>query len=134
VMITERLARLMRRPSAILRQVDEGGVQIGDSSEEVGFDDRDTLAVTAANARRAVRIFPALERARVVRSWAALRVMSPDGLPIYQRSTTVPGAWLVTCHSGITLAAAHARLIPLWLEGRDGAPDLEAFGEQRFPL
>lgn len=134
VMITEKLAPLMRRPSAILRQVDEGGVQIGDSNEEVGLDDRDTLAVTAAIARRAVTVYPALARAKLVRSWAALRVMSPDGLPIYQRSTTVPGAFLVTCHSGITLAAAHARLLPLWLEGRADAPDLEAFGEQRFAV
>ncbi len=134
VMITERLPPLMRRPSAILRQVDEGGVQIGDSNEEVGPDDRDTLAVTAAIAHRAVQVYPALARARVVRSWGALRVMSPDGLPIYQRSPTVPGAFLVTCHSGITLAAAHARLLPRWLESRDDAPDLEAFGEQRFAL
>ena len=29
-------------------------------------------------------------------------------------------------------AAAHARLLPLWLEGRADAPDLETFGEERF--
>ena len=34
--------------------------------------------------------------------------MSPDGLPIYHASETCPGASLVTCHSGVTLAAAHA--------------------------
>lgn len=132
VLITERLAPLLRRPSGTVRQVDEGGVQIGDSQEEVGFDDRETLDVTAGIAARAVALFPALARARLVRSWAALRVMSPDGLPIYQRSERYPGAFLVNCHSGVTLAAAHARLLPLWLEERADAPDLEVFGERRF--
>lgn len=134
VMITEKLAPLMRRPSAIIRQVDDGGVQIGDSQEEVGPDDQDTLEITAGNAHRAVLVFPALARARLVRSWAALRVMSPDGLPIYQQSRTMPGAFLVTCHSGITLAAAHARLLPRWLEAQPDAPNLEPFSEDRFSL
>ena len=123
---------MMNRPSAIIRQVDEGGIQIGDSKEEVGLDDSTTLDTTAAIAARAVAVMPGLARAQLVRSWGALRVMSPDGLPIYQKSTTMPGASLVTCHSGITLAAAHARLLPAWLDGAEDAPDLERFGEQRF--
>ncbi len=132
VLITEKLARRINRPSGIIRQVDEGGVQIGDSKEEVGYDDRETLGTTARIAARAAAVYPFLARARVVRSWGALRVMSPDGLPIYQRSEPAPGAFLITCHSGITLAAAHARFLPAWLEGAADAPDLEAFGEHRF--
>ena len=132
VLITEKLPKLLERPSGIIRQVDEGGVQIGDSKEEVGFDERTTLDTTAAIAARAVAMFPRLARAQVVRAWASLRVMSPDGLPIYQRSPTLPGASLVTCHSGVTLAAAHARFLPDWLEETAASPDLEAFGEERF--
>ncbi|MFN3937383.1 MAG: NAD(P)/FAD-dependent oxidoreductase [Gemmobacter sp.] len=132
VLITERLPPLLRRPSGIIRQVDEGGIQIGDSQEEVGPDDRTTAAEVARIAARAVAAVPRLAGARLLRSWAALRIMSPDGLPIYQHSETMPGASLVTCHSGITLAAAHARLLPEWLEGTAAAPDLEVFGEARF--
>lgn len=134
VLITEKLPGLMKRPSAIIRQVDEGGVQIGDSNEEVGFNDTTTLEVTARIAARAARVYPALARAKLVRSWAALRVMSPDGLPVYQQSTAMPGAYLVTCHSGITLAAAHALYLPEWLEGSEDAPDLAAFSEERFDV
>ncbi|PHP66350.1 FAD-dependent oxidoreductase [Zhengella mangrovi] len=134
VLVTEKLPKLMNRPSGIIRQVDEGGVQIGDSNEEVGFDDGVTLETAAAIAARAVAVFPALERAQLVRSWAALRIMSPDGLPIYQKSPTMPGASLVTCHSGITLAAAHARFLPDWLEDTAEAPDLEVFREDRFAV
>ncbi len=134
VLITEKLPKLMRRPSGTVRQVDEGGVQLGDSKEEVGFDDRSTLETSAAIARHAVTIFPRLAKAKLVRSWGALRIMSPDGLPIYQESKSLPGAYLVTCHSGITLAAAHARFLPAWLEGAADAPDLEVFSEDRFAL
>ena len=43
--------------------------------------------------------------------------MSPDGFPIYEESSEFPGAFVVTCHSGVTLAAAHAlKLAPQLLE------------------
>lgn len=131
-LITERLPRFIRRPSLITRQVGEGGVQIGVSTEDAGFDDGVTLPTIARIAAQAIRAYPRLARARLVRSWGALRIMSPDGLPIYQHSRTMPGAWLVTCHSGVSLAAAHALFLPDWLEGTDAAPDLEVFGEDRF--
>ncbi|MDZ7811259.1 MAG: FAD-binding oxidoreductase [Arhodomonas sp.] len=133
-LITEKLPPLIHRPSAILRQVDEGEVQIGDSKEEVGYDEATTLDVSAGIAARAVRIYPELARVRINRSWAGLRILSPDGLPIYQQSPSHRGAFLVSCHSGITLGAAHARLLPRWLEGHSDAPDLEAFSESRFAL
>ncbi|MCK0101046.1 FAD-dependent oxidoreductase [Pseudohalocynthiibacter sp. F2068] len=134
VLITEKLPKMMNRPSGIIRQVDEGSVQIGDSKEEVGLDDRVTLETASAIAARAVAVYPDLAKAKLVRSWGALRIMSPDGFPIYQESSTTPGAFLVTCHSGITLAAAHARYLPAWLDGSDQAPNLEVFSEQRFAI
>mgnify|MGYP000255316340 CR=1 FL=1 len=85
-------------------------------------------------AAEAIAAYPALAKAQLVRSWGALRVLSPDGLPIYQESRAMPGAFLVTCHSGITLAAAHARFLPDWLEGKDSAPNLEVFSEARFAV
>ena len=53
-----------------------------------------------------------------MRVWAALRVMSPDGFPIYEQSERYPGAFAATCHSGVTLAGAHAlALAPAILAG-----------------
>ena len=134
VLITEKLPKLINRPSLIARQVDEGGIQIGATNEEVGPDDRVTRSGLSGLAAEAIAAYPALARAQLVRSWGALRVLSPDGLPIYQQSATMPGAFLVTCHSGITLAAAHARLLPDWLEATSSAPDLEVFSEDRFAV
>ena len=133
-LVTEKLPRFMNRPSGVVRQVNEGGVQIGDSKENVGFDDGNTLKVAARMAKQAVDLFPILGKARMVRNWGALRIMSKDGMPIYNESSQHPGAFLITCHSGITLAAAHALLLPLWLEERDNAPALEMFHENRFDV
>ncbi len=132
VLITEKLPKIIKRPSGIIRQVDEGGIQIGDSKENAGFDDSDTLEMTAAIAERAIAVYPFLAQTRLVRSWGAIRIVSPDGLPIYQQSTTHSGAYLISCHSGITLAAAHSYLLPHWLEDSADAPNLEVFSEERF--
>ncbi len=134
VLITEKLPKLINRPSLIARQVDEGGIQIGATNEEVGLDDHVTQPGLSGLAAEAVAAFPALAKAQLVRSWGALRILSPDGLPIYQESPTMPGAYLVTCHSGITLAAAHAKFLPDWLEASEAAPNLEVFSEDRFAV
>jgi glycine/D-amino acid oxidase-like deaminating enzyme len=132
IMVTEKLAPLLPLPMSTLRQTDEGGIMIGDSNEEVGPDDRNAHAVLAEIAARAVRVLPALGAAQVVRAWGALRVMSPDGYPIYDRSTVCPGAYLVTCHSGVTLAAAHASTIAGAIAGDAWPAAVAPFGAGRF--
>lgn len=133
VLITEKLPKTIYRPSLIARQVDEGGIQIGATNEEVGFDDDVTPEGLATLAAQAIKAYPSLAKAQLVRSWASLRVMSPDGLPIYQQSRSMPGAFLVTCHSGITLSAVHGRRMADWFEGATDM-ELEVFSEDRFPL
>lgn len=132
VLITEKLPYFLRYPSGTLRQVNEGGIQIGATKAEVGLDNNEDVSTIARLAKHATDIFPHLGRVKLVRSWAALRIMSPDGLPIYQHSVQFPGATFVTCHSGITLSAAHARLIPDWILERSVAPDVSHFSENRF--
>ncbi|NQW09916.1 MAG: FAD-binding oxidoreductase [Alphaproteobacteria bacterium] len=108
ILVTERLDPVLSHPMGRLRQTEEGTVMIGASADRVGLDTSLDLATAAALAARARRVVPALGRARLVRSWAALRIMSPDGFPIYAESENHPGAFVVTCHSGVTLAAVHA--------------------------
>jgi glycine/D-amino acid oxidase-like deaminating enzyme len=107
-------------------------VQFGDSMEEVGFDDFTTTRVLADIARRGVRAFPMLRNVRLVRMWAALRVYSPDGFPVYDESARHPGAFVVTCHSGVTLAAAHALRIAPWIMGAPIPDELPNFSARRF--
>ncbi len=132
VLITEKLPYFLKYPSGSLRQVNEGGVQIGASKAEVGLNDVVDIPTIAKLAQHATDVFPHLSTVKLVRSWAALRIMSDDGLPIYQRSPRFPRASFVTCHSGITLSAVHARLLPDWVLERNTAPDLSHFSESRF--
>ncbi len=132
IMVTEKLARFLDYPLGTIRQTDEGGVMIGDSKEEVGFDDGNSHEVLAEIAARAVRTFPLLAQAQVVRSWGALRVMSPDGYPVYDCSGSHPGAYLVTCHSGVTLAAVHAGRIAAAIAAGRWSDEFSSFGAGRF--
>lgn len=134
LLITEKLGSRLPFLSSTIRQVDEGGVQIGGTKADVGPDDGETLGVMAGLARHAVKVLPALADVRVVRAWGALRVMTPDGYPVYARSPKHPGACLVTCHSGVTLASLHASILADWIDDTANAPDLEAFDENRFAL
>lgn len=132
ILVTERLAPFLKYPTLVVRQTPEGSVLLGDSAEPVGFDDGQTRAVMADIARRARTAFPALAAARIVRAWGALRIMTPDGLPVYEESREHPGAFLAICHSGVTLAAAHADVIAPWIAGGDAPPILRPFVASRF--
>jgi len=134
LLITERVEPLLNYPSVQLRQVGEGAIQIGDSLENAGLDDSTSTEIITEIANRAVRILPRLAHLQVVRSWAALRVMTPDGFPIYEESTTHPGAFVVTCHSGVTLAAAHALTLAPWIGSGNPVDGLSCFGAHRFAL
>ena len=132
VLVSERVRPFLEYPTINVRQTDEGTVQLGDSMEEVGFDDGTSTEVLAAIARRGVSTFPLLRDVRLIRAWGALRVMSPDGFPIYQQSEAHPGAFVVTCHSGVTLAAAHALRIAPWVMGGAQPEALAVFAGERF--
>jgi len=132
VLISERVAPFLHYPTVTVRQTNEGTVQLGDSLEDVGFDNGVTADVLSEIAARGVAAFPLLRNVRLVRAWGALRVMAPDGFPIYQQSATCPGAFNVSCHSGVTLAAAHALRLAGWLNGGEMVPGIDAFSADRF--
>ncbi|MDR5758629.1 FAD-dependent oxidoreductase [Caballeronia sp. LZ035] len=132
VLVSERVAPFLDYPTLNVRQTDEGSVQFGDSMEEVGFNDFTTTPVLSDIARRGVRAFPMLQHVRLVRMWAALRVYSPDGFPVYDQSEAHPGAFVVTCHSGVTLAAAHAMRVAPWITGAPIPDELPTFSARRF--
>jgi len=134
VLVTEKTAPFLPHPVATLRQTDEGGVMIGDSKEEAPPDEAAAPGVLAVMARRAARMFPVVGGLNIVRSWGALRVMSQDGFPIYDQSPTAPGAFLATCHSGVTLAAAHSELLAPMIARGALDDSVAAFSARRFDV
>ncbi|MDQ0393641.1 NAD(P)/FAD-dependent oxidoreductase [Labrys monachus] len=132
IVVTERVAPFFPYAANNLRQTEEGSFLFGSSHEEAGLDDGTDVATAARLVRAAIEVFPALAEASVVRVWGALRILSPDGRPIYQQSPRHPGAFAVTCHSGVTLASVHALdLGPAILAGRL-PDDVRTFSSDRF--
>lgn len=135
VVVTERTAPFLRYPVQTVRQTDEGSVMMGDSQEEAGADATVTTGVVSVLADRASRMFPRLASLNVVRTWAALRVMPKDGFPIYDESQRCPGAFSAACHSGVTLAAAHALVLaPHLAAGRLPPEEFRSFSAGRFDV
>lgn len=133
IVVTERLKPFLNHPVVTLRQTDEGTVMIGDSKEESTDPSGLTLGVSATEAERAVRMFPLLGKANVVRTWSAIRVMTQDGFPIYDQSETHPGAFTVCCHSGVTLCANHALTVaPMIARGALDDALVSPFSARRF--
>ena len=132
IFVTEKVKPVLSMLTIWVRQMAEGSILIGESREEAGYNDVTTPKIQQEIAARAVTMFPFLRDVRIVRHWAALRVMSPDGLPIYEQSEQYPGAFVATCHSGVTLAAAHALRYAEFVA--DGAlpEDVARFTNQRF--
>ena len=134
LIITEKLSERLPFLSSTIRQVDEGGIQIGGTKEDAGLNDSETLDVMTKLAQHAVAVYPPLADVKMVRAWGALRIISPDGYPVYAQSPEHSGAYLVTCHSGVTLASLHSTHLSQWLIDGSNSSMVEAFNENRFAL
>src|SRR5713101_4982169 len=134
ILVTERAQRVLPMPTTTIRQTVEGGIMLGDSQEDVGFDTSQKPAVMQTIARRAVLSFPWLRDLQIVRAWAALRVMPSNGLPIYDQSERFPGAFTANCHSGVTLAGAHASAFAPMVAAGVLEPALDLFSGKRFDV
>jgi glycine/D-amino acid oxidase-like deaminating enzyme len=133
ILVTERAKEIWPMPLGSLRQTQEGSIMLGSSEEDVGFDTSQKPEVMQKIAQRAVLSFPWIAKLQIVRAWAALRVMPPDGKPIYDESEQFPGAFTANCHSGVTLAGAHARAFAPMVAAGALDPMMAPFSAKRFP-
>jgi len=132
VLVTERMAPWLPLPASGLRQTAEGTVMIGATKEEVGLDTGTSAAKAAFLARKTLQIVPKLASLRLVRQWSGLRVMTPDSHPIYAQSQSHPGAFVLLCHSGVTLAAVHADRLAEAIDVGALPLNLDPFHHRRF--
>ncbi|WP_108262544.1 NAD(P)/FAD-dependent oxidoreductase [Mangrovicoccus ximenensis] len=132
ILVTERCRPFLPMPTHVVRQTAEGSIMMGDSHENEGYSTRSTSPPMAQIARNAVRCFPHLARLKILRSWAAVRILSPDGGPVYEESAEMPGAFTVNCHSGVTLAGAHAMALAPMIARGALDPEIDIFSTRRF--
>lgn len=132
ILVTERLSDFDFLPNNIFRPNKEGTLLIGASSADSGYDKTIDLNTSGNIAANAINIFPWLKNVRVVRMWSCLRVMTPDGKPIYQELASNPGVFIATCHSGITLTPFHVNELAKAIDERKFVEDLSSFRMERF--
>ncbi len=124
-----------------LKQTAAGAVVIGGGFRGTvisGADGKDRgrpgARTIAENLANAVRLFPHLAGARLVRSWAGIEGIVADGLPVIGPSGRLPGlvhAFGFSAH-GFALSPLIGPLVADLLEGRSGNLSLSAFAVDRF--
>lgn len=111
-----------------------GEALVGTTMEVAGFDATTTDDGVAAMKRTAAQILPALANVAPTRTWAGLRPMTPDGLPILGAEPAAPGLWFATGHgrNGVLLAAISGHFLQLLMDGEQPDIDISAFSPTRF--
>jgi len=129
-----RLRRVTWSSGCYLVPWDDGTVLLGGTVEEVGFDERATVAGVQGLLAAAQRVLPVAESAQFTGARVGLRPGTSDGLPIIGRSSVLPSLVYATGHyrNGILLAPLTATLVAdLLLENR-ADPMLAPFAPERF--
>jgi glycine oxidase len=128
------LARIVWGPRCYLVPRRDGTLLVGATVEDVGFDERATVAAVRDLMDAACEVLPDGWRAGFKEARVGLRPAAPDGLPILGRSAALDDVVYATGHyrNGVLLAPITAKLVAdLVLDGR-ADPLLEPFSPNRF--
>jgi len=131
ILETAPLPPLLARYTPDLRQLGDGRVWIGTSHEHAGFDPTPDPGVARRLYAEACTTLPALASAPIERTWAGLRPVPADGLPICGAWPGAEGLFVCVTHSGITLAQWLGRRLARLLAG-EAVPELAPFHPGRL--
>jgi glycine oxidase len=108
---------------------------LGSTMEYAGFRPEVTPGGMAQIFSATVTLCPALARGKVRRSWAGLRPVTPDSLPIIGPEPKLPGLWYATGHgrNGILLAGLTGSLVARLIAEQSLTADLSHLRPGRFP-
>ncbi len=114
----------------------EGFTIAGSTSESVGFTVATTDSALAEFRRVAAALVPDMQRADEIRSWAGLRPMTMDGLPILDRDPEIPSLIYACGHSrnGILTAPLTGEVVGALVSGAEVPYSLAPFAMSRFAL
>lgn len=116
-----------------LAQVARGNFVVGSTREQAGFDRRSTFAGISEQCSQLLDLAPGLANIHLVRAYAGLRPISPDGLPIIGRAPQLPGLIFATGFGGdgLALSAVTGEMVTQMITGAD-SPALAALSYDRF--
>ena len=117
-----------------LVQVDHGNFIVGSTREPAGFDQRSTYAGIRELVRQLLELTPSLAETRLLRSYAGLRPITPDGYPIIGPLPTIPGFIQVAGFGGdgLAMSAITAEMVASLVVDRGDHEFLPTFSFERF--
>lgn len=112
----------------------EGEAIVGSTMEHAGFSAEATAQGIAEIFTGIGALWPALAGRKVLRTWAGLRPITPDGLPIIGREPKLEGLWYATGHgrNGVLLSAITGQLITQLLSGEKDMEQLTMVRPERY--
>lgn len=107
---------------------------LGSSREFVGEDIKPNPTISRLIAERALRFYPGMSHATLMRTYAGLRPYTPDHFPVISRVDAVRGLLIAAGHEGdgIGLAAITGALVRDLVLDREPAYDLKPLRWDRF--
>ncbi|MBN1315218.1 MAG: FAD-binding oxidoreductase [Anaerolineales bacterium] len=96
-----------------LVQVNRGNFLVGSTRENAGYDRRSTFAGFSELCRKLREFVPAIANVHIIRTYAGLRPLTPDGMPIIGRAPELPGFITAAGHGGdgLILSAVTAEIV-----------------------
>jgi sarcosine oxidase subunit beta len=132
LLVTEPMRRVLIYPTGNTRQTVRGNVLLGVTYEPNQSERITTMQGAHRVANDAVSRYPALKDVQIIRHFAGIRPLPKDGKPYLGPVERVPGLFVATSHSGITLAPLHGKVISeLILDGRTDVP-IESYRPERY--
>lgn len=132
ILVTEPLRPFLRHIVSGVRQTNNGEILIGYSKEEKGLERETSFNIIGETARYAQKIIPKLEDVNIVRTFAGIRSVPEDGLPIIGEVPGNKGCYLAVTHSGITLAPIIGVLMSEVLRGKTTSLPIDNYNISRF--
>ncbi|MCP4416868.1 MAG: FAD-binding oxidoreductase [Chloroflexi bacterium] len=125
---------LARSVGITLAQVERGNFVIGSTREQAGFDRSSSYAGIRELACQLQEIAPHFSTIHLLRTYAGLRPITPDGLPIIGRVPHLPGFIIAAGHGGdgLALSAITAVIISQIIHGTADEEKLRPFAYGRF--
>ncbi|MCP4423775.1 MAG: FAD-binding oxidoreductase [Chloroflexi bacterium] len=117
-----------------LAQVARGNFVVGSTREQAGFDRRSSFGGIQEQCRQLLQLTPALADVHLLRAYAGLRPISPDGLPIIGRVPQLPGMIVAAGFGGdgLALSAVTGELVLNIMQGKADAAETAALSIGRF--
>ena len=111
-----------------------GNVIAGGTKEPVGFDTSSTHEAFQFICSETARLFPKLRKRAVLRTWAGLRAIAPDRLPILGEAPGFKSVYLINglADTGVLTSVISGKLVAELIAGKARDPLLDHFSLSRF--